>query len=77
MKSKLIQDENGAKTFALIFDTGDEAMSGLVEFAKSQSLGAANSPPSAPSGTSFWDISIGKQKNTNRIRVVNRSRCFH
>jgi uncharacterized protein len=41
MKSKLIHDQNGAKTFALIFDTGDEAMAGLVEFAKSQSLGAS------------------------------------
>jgi uncharacterized protein len=41
MKSKLIHDQEGEKTFALIFDTDDEAMSGLAEFAKAHSLGAA------------------------------------
>ena len=29
MKSKLIHEHHGEKTFALIFDTGDEAMAGL------------------------------------------------
>ena len=39
MKSKLIH-EHEEKTFALIFDTGDEAMAGLVEFAKANKLAA-------------------------------------
>jgi len=36
MKSKLIHDHAGEKTYALIFETGDEAMSGLVAFAKAR-----------------------------------------
>jgi predicted DNA-binding protein with PD1-like motif len=41
MRSKLLQEEGG-KTFALIFDTGDEAKSGLVQFAKDRGLGASH-----------------------------------
>src|SRR3954447_20073680 len=41
MRSKLIHEHQGEKTFALIFDTGDEAMAGLVEFARANKLGAA------------------------------------
>jgi predicted DNA-binding protein with PD1-like motif len=41
MKSKLIHEHQGEKTFALIFDTGDEAMAGLVEFARANALGAS------------------------------------
>jgi predicted DNA-binding protein with PD1-like motif len=42
MKSKLIHESQGQRTFALIFDTGDEAMSGLVGFAKANKLGASH-----------------------------------
>jgi predicted DNA-binding protein with PD1-like motif len=41
MRSKLIYEHHGEKTFALVFDTGDEVMSNLVEFAGSNKLGAA------------------------------------
>ena len=41
MKSKLIHEHGGEKTYALIFDTGDEAMAGLVEFARRNALGGA------------------------------------
>ena len=41
MKSKLL-DDNGEKTFALIFETGDEAAAGLLEFAKKNNIGAAH-----------------------------------
>jgi predicted DNA-binding protein with PD1-like motif len=41
MKSKLINEQQGEKTFALIFETGDEAMSGLALFAKANALGAS------------------------------------
>jgi predicted DNA-binding protein with PD1-like motif len=37
MKSKLIQ-EQGGKTYVLIFDTGDEVMAGLLAFAREQRL---------------------------------------
>jgi uncharacterized protein len=41
MKAKLIQ-EHGEKTFALVFDKGDECMAGLLEFAKQQQLAGAH-----------------------------------
>ena len=42
MKSKLIHEHDGEKTFALIFDTDDEAMAGLAGFARDNQLGAAH-----------------------------------
>lgn len=42
MKSKLIHDHQGEKTFAVIFDKGDEVMAGLVEFAKAKAVGAGH-----------------------------------
>jgi predicted DNA-binding protein with PD1-like motif len=41
MKSKLIHD-GPQKTFALIFDKGDEFMEGLLVFAKQQKLGGSH-----------------------------------
>ena len=41
MKSKLINDQR-EKTFVLVFETGDEVASGLLEFAKQQKLAAAH-----------------------------------
>ena len=48
MKSKLIHEHHGEKTFALIFDTGDEAMAGLRRIRQGGTSSApAISPPSA------------------------------
>jgi predicted DNA-binding protein with PD1-like motif len=41
MKSKLLEPY-GPKSFALVFDTGDEAMSGLLSFAKEHRLVGAH-----------------------------------
>ncbi len=41
MKGKLL-DEQGGKTFAVIFDTGDEAVSGLTDFAREQRLAGSH-----------------------------------
>jgi predicted DNA-binding protein with PD1-like motif len=41
MKSKLLH-EQGKKTFALIFDKGDEVVAGLTAFAKEHGLGASH-----------------------------------
>lgn len=41
MKSKVIHDHAGERTFALVFETGDEAMAGLTAFAKENGLSAA------------------------------------
>jgi len=42
MKSKLLHDDNGEKTYAVIFDKGDEVMAGLRSFAKEARLGGAH-----------------------------------
>ena len=41
MKTKLIHDD-GEKTFAIIFDKGDEVASGLLAFAKENKLSASH-----------------------------------
>src|SRR5438105_6827250 len=41
MKSKLLA-EQGEKTFALVFDTGDEVMAGLLDFAKQHQFGGSH-----------------------------------
>ena len=38
MKEKLLHEESGQKTFAVIFDTGDEVVSGLLALAKEKGL---------------------------------------
>ncbi len=42
MEAKQIHEEDGQKTFALVFDTGDEVMAGLSDFAKDNGLDAAS-----------------------------------
>jgi len=41
MRSKLIQEEGGEKTFALVFDPGDEVVSEITNFARENTLDAA------------------------------------
>jgi len=41
MRSKLLHEDNGLRIYALIFDTGDEAMAGMIEFAKAETLNGA------------------------------------
>ena len=54
MKSKLLDDRNG-KTFAVIFDTGDEVASGLAEFARREKLAAAHFTAIG----AFRDVTLG------------------
>jgi predicted DNA-binding protein with PD1-like motif len=42
MRSKLIHEHGGQKTYALIFDTGDEVMAGLLDFARQNKLGGSH-----------------------------------
>lgn len=42
MKSKLLVDTEAEKTWAIIFETGEEAMAGLVAFAEKQSIESAH-----------------------------------
>lgn len=41
MRSKLLDEEDQLRTFAVIFDKGDEAKSGLTRFARSQDVTGA------------------------------------
>lgn len=41
MQSKLIHEQGGERTFALVFRSGDEAMAGLSGFCKEHGIGAA------------------------------------
>ena len=42
MKTALLADQNGLRTFVLICETGDEAMKALTTFAAEQRLGASH-----------------------------------
>ncbi len=42
MRSKLLQESEGQKTYALIFETGDEVMSNLKAFAQDHRLGGSH-----------------------------------
>lgn len=42
MKSKLLHESNGQKTYALILETGDEVMSNLKRFAADNKLGGSH-----------------------------------
>ena len=41
MKSRLIHEQQGQRTYRLVFEAGDEAMAGLKQFAEQHRLGAA------------------------------------
>jgi predicted DNA-binding protein with PD1-like motif len=42
MRSRLLHEADGQKTFALVFDTGDEVMSTLKAFARENHLGGSH-----------------------------------
>lgn len=42
MKSKLIHQAAGERTFVLIFETDDDPMAGLLDFARGQNVGAGH-----------------------------------
>ncbi len=42
MEAKQIHEEKGQKTFVLVFDKGDEVVSGITSFAKENGLDAAS-----------------------------------
>lgn len=42
MQAKLLQEEQGQQTYALVFDTGDEVMTGLRDFASKHRLSGSH-----------------------------------
>jgi hypothetical protein len=76
MQTKLLHDENGKRTFAVILQHGDEAMRCLQEFATQQRLGASQITAArsvAPRSLS----STGTRKPTSRSPSTSRSRSRH
>ena len=41
VQTKLLHETGGARTFALVFDAGDEVTDGLLRFARAREIGAA------------------------------------
>ena len=68
MKSKLI-DEHGQRTFAVVFDKGDEVIAGLAAFAREQELSAAQFTGLG----AFSDVVLGyfdwEKKDYEKIRI--------
>lgn len=69
MKAQVIHNGEGEKTFALIFDSGDEAIGGLTAFAREKRLSASHF--TAIGG--FQDTTLGyfdiEKKDYNKIPV--------
>lgn len=69
MRAKQIHEEQGQRTFVLVFDTGDEVMAGLTDFAKSGDLTVA----SLTAIGAFSDATLGyfdmEQKEYKKIPV--------
>lgn len=42
MQAKLLHEQQGEKTFALVFDTGDEVVAGLLDFARQHHLASSH-----------------------------------
>jgi predicted DNA-binding protein with PD1-like motif len=69
MRTKLLHEDQGEKTFAVIFDTGDEVAAGLLAFAKEQRLSASHFTAIG----AFRDVTLGyfewDKKDYKRIPV--------
>jgi uncharacterized protein len=55
MRSKLLYEFDGQKTYVLIFETGDEVMTGLKEFAIERQLGGSHFTAIG----AFQDVTLG------------------
>ncbi len=55
MRSRLLHEQDGEKTFVLVFDKGDEVVEGLTNFAADGGLGAA----SLTAVGAFGDATLG------------------
>ena len=68
MKAKQIHEERGQKTYALIFDTGDEFISELTGLAKENGLDAADFTALGASAAPLWATSTWRRRSTRRSR---------
>ena len=69
MKAKQIHEERGQRTFALVFDVGDEVVSGLTDFAGENGLDAASFTAIGAFGTATLGYFDLEKKEYRRIPV--------
>ena len=55
MKAQLLHEQQGEKTFALVFDTGDEVVAGLLDFAREHHLDSSH----FTALSAFSDVVVG------------------
>ncbi len=75
MKTKLLHDQD-ERTFAVIFDKGDEPMSGLLNFARSQKLKASHFTAIGAFSEAILGYFSRESKEYKKFPFGNRSRCF-
>ncbi len=72
MRSRKIHENQGQRTFTLVFETGDEAMAGLKRFAEENALGAAQITGIG----AFRDVTLGyfnwEKKAYQKISVAEQ-----
>jgi predicted DNA-binding protein with PD1-like motif len=69
MKSKLLHEAQGQRTFALVFDIGDEAVSGIRDFATRHDLAASHFTAIGAFSTVVLGYFDWKRKDYTRIPV--------
>ncbi len=69
MKAKQIHEERGQRTFAVVFDAGDEVVSGLTDFATENGLDAASFTAIGAFGTATLGYFDLEEKEYERIPV--------
>jgi hypothetical protein len=74
MKSKVVEDAD-VVTYVVVCDPGDEAVSALMQFARSERLEAPRLPPSAPSSTPPSAGSTAQPGTTAASRWMSSASC--
>jgi len=69
VKAKQIHEERGQRTFVLVFDAGDEVVSGLMDFAGENGLDAASFTAIGAFGTATLGYFDVEKKEYERIPV--------
>lgn len=65
MRSKVLEAHGGARTVALVFETGEEPMQGLLDFAKRERLTAGHCTAIGAFEAVPSDTSTGRPRTTH------------
>ncbi|HKW98277.1 MAG TPA: PPC domain-containing DNA-binding protein [Bryobacteraceae bacterium] len=69
MRSKLLVDTSSEKSWVIVFDTSEEAVAGLLSFAREQSITAAHFTAIGAFSSAVLGYFDWQTKQYNRIRV--------